>query len=124
MSNITKQNLQNLSASALESLNAVAAELGLRVSNAGGSYNGSFATLKFRVEPVVDGVLQTRELKDLKLFYPHLVGQTINWAGEEFEFTGFMPRNPKYRFLAKRIKDGLEFKLPASAADRIPSVKN
>lgn len=103
---------------ALKLLAPLAAECGVTLSDAGGSFDSSEGTVKFRIR--VDGVDPKQKEKDawkqyasLFGFAPEDLGRAFVSNGIAYVIEGLAPSRSKYPVVARRT-DGKLFKFSAS----------
>lgn len=87
-------------------LAAVGAKHGISLKAGNARFTGDTAT--FKLECVLlnsDGVAETREMLDLKAFYPQLVNKSVSIGPRTSGvIVGYKPRAHKYPFLVKTPK--------------------
>ncbi len=101
-----KPALRALRADIDAALAAVGAKHGINLRAGNARFTGDTAT--FKLECVLlnsDGVAETRELLDLKAFYPQLVNKSVSIGlRTSGVIVGYKPRAQKYPFLLKTPK--------------------
>lgn len=98
-------------------LKELAEELGIDVRYAGGRFDANTFTMRVECSTVEEsGFVNTRAAEDFKRsaqFYgleATDLGRRFNYSFETYEITGLKPKSRKFPIIAKRVKDGREFK--------------
>ena len=104
----------------------VGASLGVKISVGHASYTSDNAMFKVEAADVVAGLAVTKEVSDFRFMAgafglkPDDLGKKVfiarsgdRAAGTEYEICGLKPASTRFPILAKRVRDGTVFKLPA-----------
>lgn len=122
---ITRDLLRDLRPRIEAALAELATETGLHITVGNASFTPSNATFKLEIATTdATGEVQTKEttaFKSLARSYglePDDLGKHIRHNGTEYEIQGLAPKSWRFPILARRIRDGKVFKLPAEAVSR------
>ena len=122
---ITRSLLRTFKADAEAALLDVAKKHNVQISFGNGSFTSENATLKLEIATIgTDGEAKTKEAIDFERYAsryglsPEDLGTIFVYNGTEYKLIGAKPRSTKYPLLAKNVKSGKVYKVPATA---IPS---
>lgn len=118
---IDRKFLKTFNADAMKALERVAAEHGVRITQAPGRFarDGSNATIKFELAAITtSGEVLSKDAQAFKThaerygLSPDDLGGTFTHQGEQFRIVGLRTRRPKFPISAERVSDGRGFKFP------------
>lgn len=89
-----------LYADIIESMKAIETKHNVKMVPQGANYTHTSAIFKFELSEISEnGLAMTRELQQLKMRQPEVIGKTYLLRGEKIKFTGYSPRAKKYPYI-------------------------